>query len=135
METAEKFKNSPMHDKRAIIQLLDLLNPEQMCRVVEFSQKLVENSKETEKEKQPEVRAGDSNQQKLRNTEILYADLTVRSLNCLHHELGISYTNTVESLETLLSKKILKKTKGLGRKSFIEIELLFEEAGMIMRDN
>ena len=34
METSDKFKNSLIHDKRAIIELLDELNPEQMVKVV-----------------------------------------------------------------------------------------------------
>jgi DNA-directed RNA polymerase alpha subunit len=131
METAEKFKNSPMHDKRAIIQLLDLLNPAQMCMVVELAQKLIENSIETEKEKQLE----ETEQEKLRNTPIYESELTVRCLNCLKYELGIRLTSPVKSLEKAISRTQLRNTRGLGRKSFFLIEELFENAGMIMRDN
>lgn len=44
METSEKFKNSPMHNKRAIIELMDELQPEQMVKVVDLMQSQVKLS-------------------------------------------------------------------------------------------
>jgi hypothetical protein len=35
METSENFKNSPLHDKKAIIEMMDEFTPEQMVNVVE----------------------------------------------------------------------------------------------------
>lgn len=40
METADKFKNSPIHDKQAILGIIDELHPEQMGELVSFLQKL-----------------------------------------------------------------------------------------------
>lgn len=39
------FKNSPLHDKNAIIELMDKLNPEEMVKVVDLLLKLIENKK------------------------------------------------------------------------------------------
>lgn len=41
METEDKFKNSPIHDKRAILEMMDELRPEQMVKVVDFIQEQV----------------------------------------------------------------------------------------------
>lgn len=41
METENKFKNSPIHDKRAILKMMDELRPEQMVKVVDFIQEQV----------------------------------------------------------------------------------------------
>lgn len=41
METEDKFKNSPIHDKRAILKMMDELRPEQMVKVVDFIQEQV----------------------------------------------------------------------------------------------
>lgn len=41
MQTSEKFKNSPIHDKHAILEMMDLLNPEQMAEVVDLLQEQV----------------------------------------------------------------------------------------------
>ncbi len=44
METSENFKNSPIHDKRAILKMMDELKPEQMIKVVDFIIYQVRNS-------------------------------------------------------------------------------------------
>jgi len=36
LNSEDNFKGSPMHDKQAIINILDKLTPEQMIRVVDF---------------------------------------------------------------------------------------------------
>lgn len=41
MKTEDKFKNSPIHDKRAILEMMDELRPEQMVKVVDFIQEQV----------------------------------------------------------------------------------------------
>ena len=41
METLDRFKNSPIHDKSAILELMDELNPEQMAELVDYLQKRV----------------------------------------------------------------------------------------------
>lgn len=41
METLDYFKNSPMHDKSAILNLMDGLYPSDMVDVIEFIQKTV----------------------------------------------------------------------------------------------
>jgi hypothetical protein len=35
-EQVKKFKNSPIHDKEAIIEMMDELHPKEMIEVVEF---------------------------------------------------------------------------------------------------
>ena len=32
----DKFENAPIHDKKAIIKMMDKLTPEKMVKVVEF---------------------------------------------------------------------------------------------------
>lgn len=34
----DKFKNSPIHDKRAILEIMDKLDPKAMVKVVDFIQ-------------------------------------------------------------------------------------------------
>ena len=46
----DKFKNSPLHDKEAIINLIDKLNPEQMIKVVDFLMSITEEKKILEPE-------------------------------------------------------------------------------------
>lgn len=41
METPDRFKNSPIHDKGAILELMDELKPEQMAELVDYLQKRV----------------------------------------------------------------------------------------------
>jgi hypothetical protein len=41
METPDRFKNSPIHDKSAILELMDELKPEQMAELVDYLQKRV----------------------------------------------------------------------------------------------
>lgn len=41
-----KFINSPLHDKNAIIELMNNLNPEQMAKVVDFIQSQTESSEQ-----------------------------------------------------------------------------------------
>jgi hypothetical protein len=41
METPDRFKNSPIHDKSAILELMDELKPEQMVELVDYLQKRV----------------------------------------------------------------------------------------------
>ena len=41
MKTEDKFKNSPIHDKRAILEMMDELRPEQMVKVVDFIQEQI----------------------------------------------------------------------------------------------
>jgi len=36
----EQFENSPIHDKKAIIKMMDKLTPEKMIKVVELLKKL-----------------------------------------------------------------------------------------------
>jgi hypothetical protein len=36
METADTFKNAPIHDKRAILELMDSLEPKEMVELVDF---------------------------------------------------------------------------------------------------
>ena len=36
----DKFKKSPIHDKKAIIEMMDKLTPEKMIKVVEFLKEL-----------------------------------------------------------------------------------------------
>ena len=36
MDTEEKFKGSPLHNKESIIELMDKLNPEGMTNIVEY---------------------------------------------------------------------------------------------------
>jgi hypothetical protein len=38
METEDNFKNSPIHDKRAIIEMMDKLEPKEMVKVIDFIQ-------------------------------------------------------------------------------------------------
>jgi len=46
METPDKFKNSPIHDKSAILEMLDKLNPAEMAQVVDFIKPFVEMTEE-----------------------------------------------------------------------------------------
>jgi len=41
METENKFKNSPIHDKRLILEMMDKLEPKEMVKVVDFIQEQV----------------------------------------------------------------------------------------------
>jgi len=41
METEDKFKNSPIHDKRAILEMMDKLQPKEMVKVVDYIQEQV----------------------------------------------------------------------------------------------
>ena len=41
METEDIFKNSPIHDKRAILEMMDKLEPKEMVKVVDFIQEQV----------------------------------------------------------------------------------------------
>jgi hypothetical protein len=41
METPDRFKNSPIHDKSAILELMDELKPEQMAELVGYLQNQV----------------------------------------------------------------------------------------------
>lgn len=41
METEDKFKNSPIHDKRAILEMMDKLEPKEMVKVVDYIQEQV----------------------------------------------------------------------------------------------
>jgi hypothetical protein len=41
METPDRFKNSPIHDKSAILELMDELKPEQMVELVGYLQNQV----------------------------------------------------------------------------------------------
>ena len=41
MEKPDRFKNSPIHDKSAILELMDELKPEQMAELVDYLQKRV----------------------------------------------------------------------------------------------
>ena len=43
METNDKFKNSPIHDKVAILKLMDELSPAQMVKTVDFMRRLRES--------------------------------------------------------------------------------------------
>ena len=43
METNDKFKNSPIHDKGAILKLMDELSPAQMVKTVDFMRQLRES--------------------------------------------------------------------------------------------
>ncbi len=43
METTNKFKNSPIHDKAAVIEMLDNLEPKDMIKVVAFIQEQIKN--------------------------------------------------------------------------------------------
>lgn len=45
MTERDKFKNSPLNDKEAIISLMDSLNPEQMNKVVDFLMSIAEEKK------------------------------------------------------------------------------------------
>lgn len=40
-KTEDTFKNSPIHDKRAIVELMDKLEPKEMVKVVDFIQEQV----------------------------------------------------------------------------------------------
>lgn len=44
METKDKFKNSPIHDKHAILEMMDKLEPKEMVKVVDFIQEQVKLS-------------------------------------------------------------------------------------------
>jgi len=44
METNEKFTNSPIHDKGAIIKMMDRLEPKEMVTVVAFIMEQLEKS-------------------------------------------------------------------------------------------
>ena len=44
METEDKFKKSPIHDKWGILEMMDKLNPKEMAKVVEFIQEQVDIS-------------------------------------------------------------------------------------------
>lgn len=44
MRTEDKFKNSPLHDKAAILKMLDEMDAGQMSELVKFSQHLVKNN-------------------------------------------------------------------------------------------
>ena len=43
LKTADKFKKSPIHDKKAIIEMMDKLTPEKMIKVVEFLKEQITN--------------------------------------------------------------------------------------------
>lgn len=41
METEDKFKNSPIHDKRAILEMMDKLEHKEMAKIVDYIQEQV----------------------------------------------------------------------------------------------
>jgi hypothetical protein len=43
MQTPDTFRNSPMHNKSAILELMDELKPDQMMELVDYLQKSINN--------------------------------------------------------------------------------------------
>jgi hypothetical protein len=125
METAEKFKNSQMHDKRAIIQLLDELNPKQMCDVIEFAQNILCAPIKKEKESEPfEI-------DKLIKQEIKNVGLSKQALKVLFR-CGIRLDNIVEDLKYPDFQHRLQRLDKVSNKADIELKKLFAKADIKM---
>lgn len=51
MKPEDKFKNSPIHDKRAILEMMDKLKPKEMVKVVDYIQEQLVLSLKSNKKK------------------------------------------------------------------------------------
>jgi hypothetical protein len=148
METAEKFRCSPYHDKRAILDLLNKLNPEQMCKVVELSNNLIAEKLEKRKSEKAEYELStdiksindsvncQNEAERLKKLKIINSGLPIRVLSFLRRDLKINvYKKDVKFLENKITLKKLRDAKGIGDISIFCLKKLFKNAGMKMNKN
>jgi hypothetical protein len=85
MDTNDNFKNSPVHDKRAILELMDTLNPKQMIKVVELLKQLEVEKPQPEPAMEPKIE--NTKEWKALPEEIWFNDtIGSNGINCLDYK-------------------------------------------------